>query len=84
MNAAQIRAARGLLKWTQADLSKLSGIGTATIKRLEAQEGDLDGHAGTLRNIERAFLDAGIEFIPADEKGHGVRMAKSGFFLTPG
>ncbi|MFZ2080389.1 MAG: helix-turn-helix transcriptional regulator [Xanthobacteraceae bacterium] len=35
LEPAQIRAARGLLGWRQEDLSKASGVGTATIQRIE-------------------------------------------------
>jgi transcriptional regulator with XRE-family HTH domain len=35
LKSAQIRAARALLDWRQKDISKASGVGTATIQRIE-------------------------------------------------
>jgi transcriptional regulator with XRE-family HTH domain len=35
ITSAQIRAARGLLDWSQADLASFAGIGTGTIHNIE-------------------------------------------------
>ncbi len=74
IEAAQIRAARGLLGVSQAQLSKLALVSTTTIKRLESAP-YIRGSAETLWKIETALESAGVEFIPADEsKGPGVRL----------
>ena len=76
LEPAQIRAARGLLGWRQQDLSKASGVGTATIRRIE-QSHAMTGYASTLARIQTAFEKAGIEFIEDDEIGGlGLRFAK--------
>jgi transcriptional regulator with XRE-family HTH domain len=76
LEPAQIRAARGLLGWRQQDLSKASGVGTATIRRIE-QSPAMTGYASTLARIQAAFEKAGIEFIEDDEIGGlGLRFAK--------
>jgi len=76
LEPAQIRAARGLLGWRQGDLSKASGVGTATIRRIEKSEA-MTGYASTLARIQAAFEEAGVEFIDDDETGgFGLRMAK--------
>jgi len=77
LEAAQIRAARALLDWRQADLSKASGVGTATIQRIEKNEHEITGYASTLFKIQAAFERAGIQFLEEDESGGvGLRMNK--------
>ena len=77
IESAQIRAARALLDWRQEDLSKASGVGTATIQRIEKNDGPITGYVSTLVRIQAAFERAGIVFIDIDEVGgFGVRMAK--------
>lgn len=76
MRAEQLRAARALLRWSQADLSDRCKVSVPTIKRLEAMEGDLSGHQTTILAIEAALIDAGIVFIAQNGGGAGVRLAK--------
>jgi transcriptional regulator with XRE-family HTH domain len=77
IRSAQIRAARALLGWRQEDLSKASGVGTATIYRIEKSDSSVIGYASTLVRIQAAFEQAGIQFIDDDEQGgFGLRMAK--------
>ena len=71
----QIKAARALLGLNQDELAKAAGIGSATLKRVEATD-QIRGAAGTIWKIEQALEAAGIEFIPAGAgKGPGVRLA---------
>jgi transcriptional regulator with XRE-family HTH domain len=72
MNAAQCRAARALLKWTQEDLSDKSGASPVTIRNFE--NGRSSAQKGTLLLIRKTFEDAGIEFIPENGGGVGVRL----------
>jgi transcriptional regulator with XRE-family HTH domain len=77
IESAQIRAARALLGWRQEDLSKASGVGTATIQRIEKTNRPITGYVSTLVRIQAAFEQAGIEFIDDDEiAGFGLRIAK--------
>jgi transcriptional regulator with XRE-family HTH domain len=77
IRSAQIRAARALLGWRQEDLSKASGVGTATIYRIEKSEDFITGYASTLVKIQAALEQAGIEFIENDEiGGYGLRFSK--------
>ena len=77
IRSAQIRAARALLGWRQEDLSKASGVGTATIYRIEKSEDSITGYASTLVKIQAALEQAGIEFIQSDEiGGYGLRFSK--------
>jgi transcriptional regulator with XRE-family HTH domain len=77
LQVAQLRAARALLGWRQEDVAQAASVGVATIRRIENQEGPLMGYVSTLRKIQEAFEQAGIQFIDEDEMGgFGVRMAK--------
>jgi predicted transcriptional regulator len=60
----QIKAARALIGWSQADLAKHSGVSTPTVKRLEAADGDIGGRAETGESLVTALQEAGVEFIP--------------------
>lgn len=72
----QIKAARALLGWSQADLARGSSISEPTIARLEAAEGEIGGRQGTARKIQAALEKAGIEFIDENGGGPGVRLRK--------
>jgi len=77
LGSAQIRAARALLGWRQQDLSKASGVGTATIRRIEKSDREMTGYVSTMVRIQAALEQAGIQFINDDEVGgFGLRMAK--------
>ena len=72
----QIKAARALIGWSQADLAKTAGVGEMTVKRFETQQNQRSGNIASLENIRRALRTAGVEFIDAaDAKGPGVRLA---------
>ena len=73
----QIRAARVLLGWSQSELASSAAVGTATIQRLEAQDGVLQGTSKTIWKVQAVLENAGISFIDADESnGPGVRFSK--------
>ena len=74
MTSEQIRAARGLLRWSAKELGRRAGVHISTIQRLERNR--TNGHFLTIRNIQQAFEDAGIIFLE-DEDGLEVRMRKS-------
>ena len=74
LSSAQIRAARGLLKWTAADLAERSGTNRFTIQRLEQSDGVPPSRSQTLMDLKRAFEEAGIEFIGKPDDGPGVRL----------
>jgi transcriptional regulator with XRE-family HTH domain len=72
----QVKAARALLSWSQADLAHRSGVSEPTIARLESGEGGLGGREGTGEKIRRAIENAGVEFIDENGGGPGVRLRK--------
>lgn len=70
---AQFRAARAMLNWTLMDFSRASGLGVATLSRLENGLPNLCSYRSMLRAQE--VLEAkGIEFLADDEAGVGVRL----------
>ena len=68
ITTAQIRGARGILNWSQGDLASRTGISATSIGSIENNQ--TTPRASTLQNIQRAFEDAGIEFMGQD----GVRL----------
>lgn len=65
------RAARGLLNWTQADLAKAASVGVVTVRQFEAESGT--PRSATLVVIQQAFEAEGLEFIPENGGGAGIR-----------
>ncbi len=76
LTSEQVRAARMLLRWEQKDLAEASGISLPSIKRLETQPGPLSAQERTLTELRKALEKAGVEFIPENGGGAGVRMKK--------
>jgi hypothetical protein len=72
--SAQIRAGRALLRWSAADLSVASGVGTATLQRMEVMDGVPSGQVRTLVAIKEALEAAGVEFVGAPNDHPGVRL----------
>lgn len=70
----QVKAARSLLGWSQGDLAQASGVSVPTIKRLEAQDGDLGGRPATVAAIRAALEAAGVAFLDPNGGGPGVRL----------
>lgn len=76
LHASQLKAARALIGWSQDALAEKSGVSSPTVKRMENSEGAVRGHADSVWKIQQCLEEAGIEFIPEDEKGFGVRLLK--------
>lgn len=72
LTAAQLRAARGLLDWTRADLAKAANISPETIKNIE--HGTFRPQEATTEAIVRAFAARDVEFT----ENEGVRRVVSG------
>lgn len=75
LSAAQCRAARGLLDWTQQDLADAARIGVATVRVFEGE--GADARQATVAVLKRAFETAGVVFIDDNGGGPGVRLRKS-------
>ena len=75
IDAAQIRMARALVEWSQGELARRAGLSQPTIKRMEAL-GPGRSSADNVTAVQRAFEAEGVQFIPENGGGAGVRMAK--------
>lgn len=69
-----MRAARALVNWSVRDLSERSGVHRNTITNFET--GKSGGDPDTLTKLQRALEAAGVEFIPENGSGAGVRLRK--------
>ncbi len=76
ITGAQIRSARGALRWSAAELSVKAGVGLQTIKRLEAVDGVPPSRSSTLLDVQKALEAAGIEFVGTPEDGPGIRIRR--------
>ncbi len=65
--------ARAALRWGVRDLAANAQVTAATITRIENGK---SAHSATLLAIRAAFEASGIEFIPENGGGPGVRMAR--------
>ncbi|WP_262299714.1 helix-turn-helix domain-containing protein [Microvirga sesbaniae] len=71
LRADQCRAARALLGWSRDELAKRSKVSNATLADFEA--GKRTPYDRTLADIQKALEEAGIQFIPENGGGAGVR-----------
>ncbi|WP_290689414.1 MULTISPECIES: helix-turn-helix domain-containing protein [unclassified Haematobacter] len=74
MTPAQCRAARALLGMEQSELSTLSGVARATV--IDFEKGDRSPRTSTIEAIRDALEAAGIEFIPENGGGAGLRLKR--------
>jgi transcriptional regulator with XRE-family HTH domain len=74
ISTAQVRAARALLRWRAQDLADASGVGVATIRRMEVLDGVPSGQIRSLAAIQSALEAAGVEFIGTPDDRPGVRL----------
>ena len=70
----QIRAARGLLGWSQSDLAERAGLSLPTVKRHENGAARVSEDAQS--KMRHALEEAGVEFIDENGGGQGVRFRK--------
>lgn len=72
LTAAHVRAARGLLHWSLADLAQRSGVAVDTINKWE--NGKQQPRDSTREAIRKAFSEAGVIF--TNGKSPGVRLER--------
>ena len=78
VSGEQLRGARAMARIEQSDLATRAGVSGDTIKRLERTEGAVSAHVQTISAVTRALEAAGVEFIPENGGGAGVRLRKTG------
>jgi hypothetical protein len=76
LSSSQIRAARGLLRWSAEDLAREAALGLATIRRAEGAENETSMTIANDLAVRRALETAGVEFIDENGGGPGVRLRK--------
>jgi transcriptional regulator with XRE-family HTH domain len=74
LTAGQIRAARGLLGWSQGDLADAAKVEREIVAAVEADDSAAD--APRMENVKAALEAAGVEFIAANGGGVGVRLKR--------
>jgi hypothetical protein len=65
-----------MLRWEQKTLAETSKVSLATIKRIEGRTGPIDANQTTVFALRHALETAGVEFIPENGGGAGVRLRK--------
>lgn len=73
VTAAQVRAGRGMLKWSVRDLAEAAGVAPMTIKRLEASDAAPGVRDQSARAVRAALERAGVEFLFEPGTNPGVR-----------
>jgi transcriptional regulator with XRE-family HTH domain len=73
ITAEQLRAARGLLGWSQPELAARAGLSVPTVKRVESKTGPRVSDEARTR-LRKALESAGVGF--TDENGGGVYLRK--------
>lgn len=68
------KAARALLEWNQDDLARASKVPKPTVSAFEARGGVARMATMNNRAVVEAFERAGVEFIPENGGGAGVRL----------
>jgi len=77
ITSCQIRAARALINWSARELAVKSGVGVATVRRMELAEGIPSSNAQNLELVKKTLEVLGVEFIGTPEDRPGVRLIKS-------
>ena len=77
--AAQIRAARGLLNWSQGELAERAGVSKQSVTRIE--NGSMDARFSTMTAMNDAIRSAGVEM--TEDATGTVRLTISRHKLLP-
>jgi predicted transcriptional regulator len=76
LSGPQLRAARALLGISAQELATITGLGVATLRRAELLPGPVKMTFVNEDRIVRALEEAGVELIPENGGGPGVRFLK--------
>jgi transcriptional regulator with XRE-family HTH domain len=74
IKSCQIRAARALINKSARELAEKSGVGVATIRRMELANGVPSSNAQTLELVKKTLEIEGVEFIGTPDDRPGVRL----------
>jgi transcriptional regulator with XRE-family HTH domain len=73
LRPAQVRMARGALRWSLAELAERAGVDRNLLAEFEAEELSV---ADRLSGVRATLEEAGVEFIDENGGGPGVRLRK--------
>lgn len=79
LTAAQIKAARALIDWSQPQLAEAAGLSMPTIRRMEGPLGPGRSTAANVEAVKKSLEAAGVVFLEAGavaNGGPGVRLAE--------
>ena len=75
LTVEQLRAARGLVGWSQTALAENSGVALSTVRRMETGQSRVRGHSENVWKVQTALENAGVQFIDENDSGGvGVRL----------
>jgi transcriptional regulator with XRE-family HTH domain len=74
ISVEQCRGARAMLGWSQGQLAEAAAISKTTV--VDFERGIRIPHRNNIAAIRSALEAAGIEFIPENGGGAGVRLAR--------
>jgi len=74
ISSRQIKAARALLGWKGQDLADQSGVGVATLRRYETQDGIPNANTFVLKAIKDCLEAEGVIFSGDPVKSPGVSL----------
>lgn len=74
LTGSQIRAGRGALSWSLADLAAASSVSLSTVRRAEATAAIPNVTRANLEALKRTMEAAGIEFIGTPDDAPGIRI----------
>lgn len=75
MTGNQLKAARALIGWSQAQVAEAANLSIPTVKRAEGQAA-LSASTDALAAIRAALEAAGVVFLPENGNGPGVALRK--------
>jgi transcriptional regulator with XRE-family HTH domain len=76
ITGAQLRMARGYLRWSAKELADRAGVADSTIKRMEQDDGFPIARGANIEAVYKTLADAGIIFVPENGGGVGIRLRK--------
>ena len=76
ITGAQIRMARGYLRWSAKELGEKAGVAESTVKRMEHDDGFPIARGANIEAVYKTLTEAGIVFLGENGDGVGVRLRK--------
>ena len=79
VSGAQVRAARGILRWGVRELAEASRVSASTIRRIEAEDGvPTSRDVGILQALRNTLLNAGVQIFRGPNSTAAVSLVVGG------